>query len=458
LSSVPLTLGPLVAPGFVIQRSGLRWLCDDGHVCRPGEVIAFCNIGLVPDGHGKGGPRPFADETRDFQVALAPRVGGRVSKAADSSHGGFLDQLDFQAWTPNHIVGHIQCRPGQRPPGYDVDGGLRLLLLAGRRMTEIAEVRSGLLTGWHDRSRAWWGEGASDFGTLLSLGTCDQAGMIRGERFAFLEMFEAVLGPAQIVFVPDDALVPCAPVITEQLSRTPAQFDDIAADFATTFAAGPVVPSPSDWIFAGCLMSTLQRSPLTERYDMLTRTGLRHAGTADAVMLSLNVESESILRHRKLGYAVKLHDFRLAESGPAIRAWLHNNFERVKRTLSDIQRDYRTLIDTVRARSDTKFLVMNVMSTSGNETIYNYAPFDRPMGETLLSIRRRELNLMLHDLARERDVAIVDLDAIAAEFGGNAHLPDGVHSSGALQAEVRGEILRILRARGVPGFGVPSPR
>jgi hypothetical protein len=98
------------------------------------------------------------------------------------------------------------------------------------------------------------------------------------------------------------------------------------------------------------------------------------------------------------------------------------------------------------------------MSTSGSETIYNYAPFDRPMGNTLLSIRRRELNLMLHDLARERDVAIVDLDAIAAEFGGNAHLPDGVHSSGALQAEVRGEILRILRARGVPGFGAPLPR
>jgi hypothetical protein len=137
--------------------------------------------------------------------------------------------------------------------------------------------------------------------------------------------------------------------------------------------------------------------------------------------------------------------------------WLRNNFERVNRTPDDIQRDYRMLIDTVRAKADTKFLIMNVMSTSGNETIYNYAPFDQPMGETLSSIRLRELNLMLHDLARERDVAIVDLDGIAAKFGGIAHLPDGVHSSGALQMEMRGEILRILRARGVPGFGAPPP-
>ena len=189
---------------------------------------------------------------------------------------------------------------------------------------------------------------------------------------------------------------------------------------------------------------------------MLTRTGLRSAGPADAVMLSLGSEAEFVLRHRKLGYIVRCHDFRIAESGPAVRAWLQSNFERLKRTPGDIQRDYRTLIDAVRVRSDTKFLILNRMSTSGSETIYNYAPFDRPMGETLSSIRSKELNLMLHDLARERDVSIVDLDGIAADFGAMSHLPDGVHSSGALQTEMRGEILRILRADGVPGFGVRS--
>jgi len=459
LSSLPLTLGPLAPPGFTVKRSGLRWLCDEGHVCKPGEVIAFCNIGLVPDGRGKGGPRPFAEETRDFQVALAPRVGGRVSKAPDSSRGGFLDQMmDFQRWMPDYVFGRIQCRPSERPQDHEVASAVRLLMLAGRRTTELAEVRSGQpLTGWHDRSRAWWGEGAGEHGTLLSLGICDQAGMIRGEGIPFLDMFDAVAGPAQTVFVSDDPLVPSAPVIAEQYSRTPGQIEAMAADFANTFAAGPLVPQPGDWIFGGCLMSALQRSPLSEHYDVLTRTGLRHAGPADAVLLSLAAEAKFVLRHRKLGYTVKCHDYRLAESGPAVLQWLRNNFERVNRSPDDIQRDYRNLIDTVRAKADTKFLIMNVMSTSGNETTYNYASFDPPMGETLASIRRMELNLMLHDLARERDVAIVDLDAIGAEFGGITHLPDGIHSSGALQAEMRAEILRILRARGLPGFGAPPP-
>jgi hypothetical protein len=455
LISLPLMLGPLAPPGFAVKRSGLRWLCDEGHVCKPGEVIAFCNIGLVPEGRGKGGPRPFAEETRDFQVALAPRVGGRVSKAADSSRGGFLDQMmDFQRWMPDYVFGQIQCESAESPIGDESAQGVSLLMLAGRRTTELAEVRSGVpLTGWHDRSRAWWGEGAGQHGTLLSLGICDQAGMIRGEGIAFLEMFDAAAGPAQMVFISDDPLVPCAPVVTEQYLRTPDQIEAMVADFAGTFAAGPLVPRPGDWIFGGCLMSALQRSPLSERYDILTRTELRHSGPASAVLLSLAAEAKFVLRHRKLGYTVKCHDYRLAESGPAVLEWLRNNFERVNRTPDDIHRDYRTLIDTVRARSDTQFLIMNVMSTSGNETIYNYAPFDQPMGQTLSSIRHRELNLMLHDLARERDVSIVDLDAIAAEFGGIAHLPDGIHSSGAMQKEMRGEVLRILRARGVPGFG-----
>jgi hypothetical protein len=453
MSPVPLTLGPLVAPGYVVQRSGLRWLCDEGHVCKPGEVIAFCNIGLVPDGRGSRGPLPFADEVRDFQVALAPRVGGQVRKAPQSSRGGFLDQLmDFQQWTPDFPVGEIQCRPSERPPGYANDGGMELLFLAGRRKTEIAEVRSGLLTGWHDRSRAWRAEGNGECGTLLSLGLCDQEGIIRGERFAFLEMFNAITGAAQVVFVADDPLVPCAPVIAEQYSRTPDQIEAMIADFAHTFPAGPHIPQPSDWIFGGCVMSALQRSPLSESYDILTRTGLRHAGPPDAVMLSVAAESRFVLRHRKLGYTVKCHDYRLVESGKAVLEWLRNNFERVDRTAADIQRDYRTLIDAVRARSDTQFLILNVMSTSGSETIHGYAPFDRPMSETLSSVRNKELNLMLHDLARERDVSIVDLDGVTAEFGAISHLPDGIHSSGALQTELRSEVLRILRARGVPGF------
>jgi hypothetical protein len=47
---------------------------------------------------------------------------------------------------------------------------------------------------------------------------------------------------------------------------------------------------------------------------------------------------------------------------------------------------------------------------------------------------------------------IVDTDAIAADLGAKAHLPDGLHQSGPLQAEIRQEIIHMLAARGVPGF------
>ena len=40
----------------------------------------------------------------------------------------------------------------------------------------------------------------------------------------------------------------------------------------------------------------------------------------------------------------------------------------------------------------------------------------------------------------------------AADIGAEAHLPDGVHQSGALQSEIRKEIIRLLSERGFPGF------
>jgi hypothetical protein len=130
----------------------------------------------------------------------------------------------------------------------------------------------------------------------------------------------------------------------------------------------------------------------------------------------------------------------------------------VKRQPDDIQRDYRDLIDTVSAQNGTRILVMNAMSTSGHEDLHDYSPFDRPMGNTLASVRAKEMNLMLHDLSRERDVAIVDVDAIAAELGGAAHLPDGIHASGPMQAEIQAELLRILAEQQVPGFGSSEVR
>jgi hypothetical protein len=174
------------------------------------------------------------------------------------------------------------------------------------------------------------------------------------------------------------------------------------------------------------------------------------------VVLSASAE-RGLLRHRRLGYAVNVHGFRAMRAGPAVSAWLKQSFEPVPQSIDQIARDYRALLAAMRAaRGPKHVLIVNLMSTSGEDEIQDYRAFDAPMADTLGAVRARDMNLMLHDLAREEpQVAILDLDAITAELGGQRNLPDGMHSSGALQAELRGEMLRILRERGVPGFDPP---
>ncbi len=451
---VPLRLGPLAADGFAVLRSGVRWLCDDGHVCQAGEVVAYCSIGLKGEGQRLRGGRPFADEERDFQAAIATRIGGRLTRCADASPGGWLDQMHyFDHWAPDFVIGHVECAHDAIPADFDDDVATRLLLLAGRRATGIAEVRSGLLSGWYDRRRAWWGEVGDRFDSLLCLGICDQVGVVQGEERTFRELFDASAGPAHVAYFPDDTVVPCAAVACEQLNRTPEAARVIAADFSHGFGQVKPEPEPRDWLFASAFMAALLRSPLAERHDVLTRAGLATIEAPRAIMTSLNAEGVFVLRHRRLGYAFHCHTFRLVEAGPAFRAWIRAEFEHVRRTPDDIRRDYRALVDAVCARSDTQFLVLNLITTATSENIQSYAGFDRPLGKTLGGVRARELNLMLHDLARERNVSIVDADAIAADLGTLRHAPDGVHGSRLLQDEIRAELLRLLRAHGLAGFG-----
>jgi hypothetical protein len=456
MTSVPLRLGRLTAVGYEIRRSGIRWLREDGQVCRAGDIIAYCSIGLVPI----GAPPPhlvFADESPDLQVAFATQLDGRLRIAPDASRGGFLDQLQaFWTWTDDFVIGHLERDPS-RPAQSEDQIELRLIMTAGQRPTEIAAERTGLLTGWFERRRGWRADSDGALGTLLSLGICEQAGIIRGERGAFHELFQATPGRVHVIHVPDQMLVPTTAVLVDQLGRTKAQNAEIAADLARSFLGGPAVPTARDWLFAGVLLSALQSSPLTEACDILTRHGLQRAARVDAVVLSVLAEPTAVLRHRRLGYLVALHDFRLARAGNAAKAWLRANFEPVPRSLDDIRRDCSELIRAVRARQPTEFLVLNAMSTISYEQIDNYASFDLPLSDTVATVRAKELNLLLCDLAREHDISIIDADLIGASLG-VLHLPDAVHQSGTMQAELRNEILHTLRVRGVPGFAAPTTR
>src|SRR5439155_14551288 len=216
-----------------------------------------------------------------------------------------------------------------------------------------------------------------------------------------------------------------------------------AVDLQRSLLDGTALPTAEDWIFAGTFLSTTRRNPIKDGYKLFTPTGSQRLGPADAVLLSLNAEPQTILRHRRLGY--RIHIVRHHQgAGPAIRAWLNSAFEPVRRSIDDIKRDYHEFLTTVSRATGARVFVLNRMSTSGHEDVSNYAPFDAPMSNTLANVASKELNLMLHEIAAGNALDIVDVDALAAELGGAEHLPDGIHQSGLMQMALREELVRLL--------------
>ncbi|HEY1725736.1 MAG TPA: hypothetical protein VGF89_09950 [Steroidobacteraceae bacterium] len=442
MKKLELPLGPLAGDDFVVHRSGLRWLVSDGHACQAGEPVAFCNIGLrSADGRVRS-TAPFKREQADLQLILAAPMPGVLRHFPGASRGGWLDQLDrYQHWDENFIPASLEVAQNQQ-----TQPAWRLSLMAGERMTELAEDRSGRLTGWRRLRRSWHGERAGH-GTLLSFGTCEQNGVFLGEQHDFSELLASSPGPLHAIHIGDESLVPAAAVLADRMRRDAAANTLLAADMTQSILGGPSAPGPADWFHAGSTLSALTRCPLSERYDLLTREGLSGPATVEAVVLSINAEPKVVLRHRKLGYRAFWHRFRVDATGHAIRNWLNVSFEPLARTVEDIKNDLLDLRKLLADRGVKQVLIMNALSSSGGESIFSYAAFTRALGDELSSVRAKELNLMLHDLAEETDIAIVDVDLIAAGLGAGAHIPDGVHQSGQLQDELRREIFHILERR-----------
>jgi hypothetical protein len=446
---IPLRLGPLKADGYKIHRSGVRWLCEPGQKCRAHQAVAYFNLSLEPDGVRPKGPSPFGEE-RELQVVCAPRAGGRLLFDPAAAPGGYLSVLGFNLWDADAVLGHLEIDASSSDPDADA-GRLRLLMLAGRRMTPLVDVLTGLLPGWHSQSRGWWCETGERPVTLLSLGVCDVTGVILGEQGAFLELFHSEPAPSHVVFIPDQPITPSAPVLLDQLERSETQFRAISADLHAGLSKAGAMPTANDWMFAGTLLSMMQRCPIRETYDLVSASGFMRSGPADAVLLSLTAEPPAILRHKTLGYRLHFLHHHYQAAGPVIHGWLANAFELVRRTTDDIKADCENLINAVEKSTGARVIILNRMSTSGDENISSYAPFDSPLSATLANIASKELNLMLHDIAAGRNVAIVDVDAIAADIGGGEHLPDGVHQSKVMQEILRQEILQVmhdLRPRG----------
>lgn len=437
----PLVLGGLRADGHNIYRSGIRWAVPPGTRCAAREVFAYCAISLAPEGPFLRQKRPFPDE--ELQVAFASPNSGRILSAGPE-RGGVLGVHSVDAWRDDDVIAFLE------PEDEGVDAApiqLRLLVLAGRRVTNLANSDAGILPGWLERRRGWWSEPGATPPTLLCLGLCDSSGAVAGEHNAFLEMFAAAPFPLHCVDVSERPLAFATPVLLDQLERAPAQFDAIAADLHRAFAAASTTPTAKDWIASGALLGALRRCPIRDRYTLLTPAGAIETKPADVILLSLSSEPRSILRHKTLGYHLYVMPHHQDDAGPVFRAWLAAAFAPVKRSVDDIKRDYATLIEAVARTTGARIAIVNRMSTLGHEDIASYAAFDSPLGDTLSVIAAKEMNLMLHDLSETHDVAIVDVDALAAAFGGAEHVPDGIHQSGPMQQAVRAAVLQLLVSR-----------
>jgi hypothetical protein len=441
-----LTLGPIAIDEHTVWRSDLRWELPTGAQCKAGQVLAYCNITIQRRGQREVS-KIFTGEKRDTQIALLAPQAGRLRQCKTLSRGGFHDFFAMTVWTDEAFA--VIETPTDAP---DTNRPADLVLLAGQRITEMAEVRSGLLTGWHERARASR-IGTQAVGTLLAAGICDMDSALRGPSRAMVEFVTAAPKPVQLISLPDTCLVPCARVLFEQLSRSVQQNAAISADMMQGLINSPMPLQPKDLIFAGTLLGSMTKSPLTETVDTITYTGIHQTKRPDALLISIKSENARMFRHRRLGYTLAFHGYRLKEAGVAFHHWLKLNFEQVARNPQTIAHDYQTLIQALQTQlPKLQLMVANASSTPSDDDHHNYMGMDAQTMGSIVNVRARSQNTMLLQLARAHGFAVVDLDAVVARLGSHQHLIDAVHGDATLEAATRAEVLATAARLAVPGF------
>lgn len=459
-----LTLPPLSADPARVRRSGMRWLRTTGAHVQAREPIAACYVRLSgPDDTRM----PLPEEQNDLQVVLAPDSACTIKLPGGLADGGFRDLVEAGEWHAGEVIAQAESLQGS--------GALLPLVLAGRRGFESGEGRGSLLAGWHERVRGFWeGAGGGSFGTVLALGTCEQTAVFRGEDMAFLSWFGRAPGPAQIIAVADDRTVHSSAVLLQHLRRTPGEamaiteavhswiggrmgrplaesFPAFLPDAARGTLRGRW-PEAQELAFAfNLLAEAVGTSPILERTEVVTGQGIKELAPAEAIALTLGSEVAPHFRHRRTGWIVAMHGFRFGPFiGPGITAWLRSEFELVKRTVADIERDLAALADEVEQRTGALLLVQNLIASTAADRVSNYSWLAEACDESV-SVFGHEANLMLSDLTRERRIAMIDSDALAAELGVR-QCPDRFHASRELVEAQRSEVHRVLREYRIPGF------
>lgn len=310
-------------------------------------------------------------------------------------------------------------------------------------MTPLSEDRSTLHSGWHDRRRAWLLDRGPPRMTVLGLGICELSAVMLGEDNGFSELLAMLDRPVQLVNVPDIPLVPTARIVTQQLRRGDAERQAIWADFCAGMARGKLPGQPDDWIFGSSLIKAVCASPVSEDYTTFSNQGIGELPPADVVIMSLYGESPIRLRHRRLGYDIRIHLFRFKQMGPALRAWVQENFAQSLQSVEEIRADYLALLEALNhGPQRRRLMLLNTLSSRHTEDIQSYQSQDDPA--RLATVWAKQINLMAEGLARDHGVAVIDADAIGVDLGTGYSAPDGVHHNGEMQRGLRGEIVRCL--------------
>lgn len=457
-----LKLPPLAAKPARLRRSGLRWLCESGAALQAREPLASCYVRMQAPA---GARMPLAEEQNDIQVVLAPRQAGIVQHRGGLGHGGFRDLVEAGEWRAGEVIADADRE----------DNALDALVLAGRRGFESGEGRGSLLAGWHDKVRgAWEGPGGATWGQVLSLGTCEQNAVFRGEDMAFLSWFARAPGPVQFSWVGDERCVHSAAVLLQHVRRTPVEAAAITAaviDWINertrsldTAAFPGFQPGAARGVLAGrwpeaqalsyafhLMTEAVGTSPILECTELPASGGIIELPPPQVVALTLGSEVAPHFRHRKTGWIIAMHGFRFGPYiGEAVADWLRRDFEPLPRSVDDIRRDLAALADEVHARTGATLLVQNLVASSAADRVSNYAWLGDEC-DKVLPVMANEANLMLRDLTRSHAIALVDSDAIAAELGVD-EVPDRFHASQRMVEMQRDDVHGFLRDAAIPGF------
>ena len=248
MKRVSLFLGDIRFDNISINMSRVKWLHDDGQYCKKGTPIAYCNIQLK-----------FCDffssssgEMNDLQVIFIMPVNGTLIIPRVTTDKSLSNQLTHSPlWETSTILCDALIEDEQSLNEFIT---AEFIIAAGKRYASFAENRSGILSGWFERSRAWVGDKGHIKNTILTLGICDILDALKGTQVAYLDFIQLMPTPSQIILFPDGVLIPTAAMALDQLERSTKNINEITVNFSTMIKNNPQIFSAEDYIFLGSVL------------------------------------------------------------------------------------------------------------------------------------------------------------------------------------------------------------